>query len=312
MTPKTQSVCKHCKMYSEQGKKPGYTACLANMRYHFGLPHEFEPMAEPASTGEPPTLRKVSEGIYTSDTKPHRVDEARIAEIINRAARPSEPSAPQTRVEVNSLSVQKRKHCMQGGRMADFKPQPITAAPQPVSGDTADKWPQHCDLCNQDMESADDRTEWHGLGNCVPVCMVCMGSGIEPATPASTARTDAPTWPLLDHENGDFTDGWNQAIDLCRQAFSKWNATTSHNEWEAEANRRGMRIITLENEVRELKDNAAPGSIPPLKCTCPKTQWTGSEPNDSTCELTEEEHLQLGKTAVPSVVGTQAPDSGAE
>lgn len=29
---------------------------------------------------------------------------------------------------------------------------------------------------------------------------------------------------------------------------------------------------------------------PPKKCTCPATQYTGSEPNDSTCELTEEEH----------------------
>lgn len=28
-------------------------------------------------------------------------------------------------------------------------------------------------------------------------------------------------------------------------------------------------------------------------CTCPKTQWTGSEPNDSTCELSEEEHRAL-------------------
>ncbi len=31
-----------------------------------------------------------------------------------------------------------------------------------------------------------------------------------------------PLWPSLDSESGDFTDGWNQAIDLCRQAFSKW------------------------------------------------------------------------------------------
>jgi len=30
-----------------------------------------------------------------------------------------------------------------------------------------------------------------------------------------------------------------------------------------------------------------------LQCTCPKDLWIGSEPNDSTCELTEEEHEQL-------------------
>lgn len=38
-------------------------------------------------------------------------------------------------------------------------------------------WPQHCDLCNHDMESETDRTEWHGLGNCVPICPTCCGSG---------------------------------------------------------------------------------------------------------------------------------------
>src|SRR5580765_4166543 len=31
-----------------------------------------------------------------------------------------------------------------------------------------------------------------------------------------------PIWPALDPESGDFTDGWNQAIDLCKQAFEKW------------------------------------------------------------------------------------------
>src|SRR5262249_52759874 len=30
------------------------------------------------------------------------------------------------------------------------------------------KWPKHCDLCDKSMESPDDMTFWHGLGNCVP------------------------------------------------------------------------------------------------------------------------------------------------
>jgi len=34
-----------------------------------------------------------------------------------------------------------------------------------------------------------------------------------------------PQWPALDPESGDFTDGWNQAIDLCKQAFQKWSST---------------------------------------------------------------------------------------
>ena len=40
-----------------------------------------------------------------------------------------------------------------------------------------DTWPKKCELCNHDMTSADDRTEWHGLGNCVPICPTCSGSG---------------------------------------------------------------------------------------------------------------------------------------
>jgi hypothetical protein len=34
------------------------------------------------------------------------------------------------------------------------------------------------------------------------------------------------------------------------------------------------------------------------ECTCPKTAWTGSEPNDSTCELDEEDHAYIAKYAV--------------
>ena len=31
------------------------------------------------------------------------------------------------------------------------------------------------------------------------------------------------------------------------------------------------------------------------ECTCPEKLWTGSEINDSTCELTEEEHQFIAK-----------------
>ena len=34
------------------------------------------------------------------------------------------------------------------------------------------------------------------------------------------------------------------------------------------------------------------------QCTCPKTMWTGSDLNDSTCELSEEEHEYIKKYAV--------------
>jgi hypothetical protein len=41
--------------------------------------------------------------------------------------------------------------------------------------------PKHCDLCDKMMESLEDRTQWHGLGNCVETCSHCNGSGVEPA-----------------------------------------------------------------------------------------------------------------------------------
>lgn len=45
------------------------------------------------------------------------------------------------------------------------------------------------------------------------------------------------------------------------------------------------------------------------KCTCPESQWIGSEPNDSTCELSEEEHQQIAQP-VESSEELLCPDCG--
>jgi hypothetical protein len=243
MIHKTQSVCKHCKMDSEQGKKPGYTACLANMRYHFDLPHEFEAVAEPASTGEQPKSIEIllcecgqtsyistAEALLLESVSPFecpRIGCERVLTLKNltHKARTSDTSAPQT-------STQLRKCTCPTTQWTGSEPNDSTcelteeehaqldknAAPQPVSGDAADKWPQHCDLCNQDMESADDRTEWHGLGNCVPVCMVCMGSGIEPA---STARTDGPRLCAICTKNPAL-----KPHGYCQECYTQWYGQT--------------------------------------------------------------------------------------
>ena len=47
------------------------------------------------------------------------------------------------------------------------------AQPQEVP---APAYPKPCGLCESQIESAED-TEWHGLGNCVPICDLCTGSG---------------------------------------------------------------------------------------------------------------------------------------
>jgi hypothetical protein len=41
-----------------------------------------------------------------------------------------------------------------------------------------------------------------------------------------------PKWPSLDPESSDFTDGWNQAIEMCIKAFSDWSR--SHLEGKSE------------------------------------------------------------------------------
>jgi hypothetical protein len=49
----------------------------------------------------------------------------------------------------------------------------VVHAPQPAS------YPIACGCCDGKLESDADK-EWHGLGNCVPICERCEGSGIEP------------------------------------------------------------------------------------------------------------------------------------
>jgi len=63
--------------------------------------------------------------------------------------------------------------------------------------ETPEQWPQLCHLCNTQMESADDRCEWHGLGNCVDICERCLGSGEEPKTDSQQVQErSAPLSPL--------------------------------------------------------------------------------------------------------------------
>lgn len=100
--------------------------------------------------------------------------------------RPAEPSIMHTKDEAFKMweAAQQYKVTSFNEWYERFFPAP-SAQPKPET------WPQHCHLCDTDMESPDDRTEWHGLGNCVPVCMVCMGSGIEPPKLAAPSTNNA-------------------------------------------------------------------------------------------------------------------------
>jgi len=41
------------------------------------------------------------------------------------------------------------------------------------------EFPKICDLCGKKIGTRLD-LDWHGLGNCAPICARCAGSGIEP------------------------------------------------------------------------------------------------------------------------------------
>lgn len=56
--------------------------------------------------------------------------------------------------------------------LASLRPAPMPAA-----------FPYACFLCGHQMTSADDRMEWHGLGNCVDICDDCLGTGLDESQP---------------------------------------------------------------------------------------------------------------------------------
>jgi hypothetical protein len=58
------------------------------------------------------------------------------------------------------------------------------------------EYPKPCDLCPGTIESKED-LDWHGLGNCVPICKRCNGSGIEPSTPPQDQVQPKPSTPAV-------------------------------------------------------------------------------------------------------------------
>jgi hypothetical protein len=75
-----------------------------------------------------------------------------------------------------------------------------------------EQWPRHCDLCNTDMTSPDGRTEWHGLGICVPVCDTCQGQGIQPEKPTGTPRV-----MMMPAPETRWRKIWKSFLDLFRR-----------------------------------------------------------------------------------------------
>jgi hypothetical protein len=57
---------------------------------------------------------------------------------------------------------------------------PAQGAPTPQENEMSEakgEFPKICELCEKEIGSRID-LDWHGLGNCVPICETCNGSGI--------------------------------------------------------------------------------------------------------------------------------------
>src|SRR6266576_3717096 len=55
----------------------------------------------------------------------------------------------------------------------------LATAPPEQAASTPVSYPRPCGLCPGQIESEAD-LDWHGIGNCVPICHHCGGSGQEP------------------------------------------------------------------------------------------------------------------------------------
>lgn len=59
----------------------------------------------------------------------------------------------------------------------------IREAFRPASAIQKSEFPFKCHLCELEITSAEDRMEWHGLGNCVEICDDCLGTGLDESQP---------------------------------------------------------------------------------------------------------------------------------
>jgi hypothetical protein len=78
-------------------------------------------------------------------------------------------------VIISSETRQKVRDALAG----DVSAPTVCPAGPVVEGELRAAYPRPCGLCPSQIESQDD-LDWHGLGNCVPICERCVGSGIEP------------------------------------------------------------------------------------------------------------------------------------
>ena len=102
-------------------------------------------------------------------------------------------TALQARCEGLEKALRRVREIVRGGALTDsdvqtaFNIADAALAEPAATTPIQPKYPHPCGLCPGTIESAED-TEWHGLGNCVPICERCTGSGIEPGDVTTSGR----------------------------------------------------------------------------------------------------------------------------
>ncbi len=83
-------------------------------------------------------------------------------------------------------------------------------AAQPPALAEPPPYPRPCGLCPGQIESEAD-LDWHGLGNCVPICERCTGSGVEQRITA--AQPPPRDWTQVAHEIAKEFCGGSDAVE---------------------------------------------------------------------------------------------------
>lgn len=69
------------------------------------------------------------------------------------------------------------------------------------------QFPRPCGLCPGTIESSED-LEWHGIGNCLPLCERCLGSGVDPG---------------YEREQGTASEALDRQLNLAFEFIAKAN-----------------------------------------------------------------------------------------
>ena len=116
------------------------------------------------------------------------------------------------------------------------------------------EFPKVCDLCEKPIGTRID-LDWHGLGNCVPICERCNGSGIEPqasqpAQPTLRYTLDQLNLMLDTRGRDEFQRGQQAMDEKAGQAID--SAIVHFENYDGEYSFTCERIVEILSKFRSL------------------------------------------------------------